>query len=102
MIDTQGYKSTLLEFAAKYIWWKDPEDAIRYPKKVISQVMNIGTLEDMSSLSELLPAEYLIGTLTSAEIGQFSDKSWGFWHYRLGLCEFGKVPAMPSRSFDYE
>jgi len=102
MINSEDYKSALMEFSAKYIWWKDPEDSIRYPKKIISQVMNIGTIEDLSSLSDLLPAEYLIETLSSAEIGQFSAKSWEFWHYRLGICEFGKVPEMPARSFDYE
>ncbi len=34
--------SALTRLAAKYIWWKTPEDACRFPARVAAQVMNMG------------------------------------------------------------
>jgi len=36
----------LKQFAAKYIWWKTPEEAVARPERVIAQVMNIGDYDD--------------------------------------------------------
>jgi hypothetical protein len=44
--------------------------------------------------------EYLRDVLTHAEIGQFTERSWVYWHYRLGLATLGHVPEMPRRRFE--
>lgn len=97
---TADQNTALLYFAAKYIWWKEPAEAIRYPKKIVSQVMNIGTIEDLALLQKQIPNSYLVEALTTAEIGQFTEKSWSFWHYMLGLSDVNKVPAPPARRFE--
>ncbi len=92
----------LRELARRYVWWKTPDEAMRYPKRVVSQVMSLGTWEDLTAMSEATGDEYLRIVLGSAEAGQFDARSWHYWHYRLGLAEYGvkAVPAMPERKFE--
>ena len=88
---------TLLPLAAKYIWWKTPEEAVLRPDRIITQVMNIGDYDDVQALVHQVDEAYLHEILQGAEAGQFSEKSWAYWHYRLGLSEPGCVPALPQR-----
>ncbi len=83
--------------AQKYIWWKSPQDAVDQPERVIAQVMNIGDFEDIQRLEALAGTKMLVDVLTQAEIGQFTPRSWSYWHYRLGIAAIGEVPALPSR-----
>ena len=92
-------KETLLRFAAKYIWWKTPEEAVVMPERVIAQVMNIGDYADVQALVSQVGDEVLREVLTHAEAGQFNERSWAYWHYRLGLSGVDHVPALPVRRF---
>ena len=89
----------LLErFAAKYVWWKTPDEALRQPDRVVAQVMNIGDYEDVLDLVEQMGEDELRRVLTQAEIGQFNERSWTYWHYRLGLARPDQaVPIPPKR-----
>ena len=87
----------LKAFASKYIWWKTPDEAVAMPERVIAQVMNIGDYDDMQSLVSQVGNEVLIDVLTHSEIGQFTERSWDYWHYRLHLAEVDEVPPMPVR-----
>ena len=87
----------LLSLAAKYIWWKTPEEAMRRPRNVIAQVMNIGDYGDVRTMMRSLGDAPLRDALLTAEPGQFSPKSWHYWHYRLGLAELDQVPPLPQR-----
>ena len=44
--------------------------------------------------------ERLINVLKMAEIGQFNEKSWHYWHYRLHLAKPELVPLMPQNRFN--
>lgn len=90
-------REILGQFAAKYIWWKTPGEALQYPDRVIAQVMDIGDYGDVQRLVAHVGDEYLREVLARAEIGQFTARSWAYWHYRLGLATPGKVPPMPLR-----
>lgn len=89
----------LRQFARKYIWWKSPEDAIAMPERVIAQVMNIGDYSDVQRLASHVGESVLCDVLTHAEAGQFNERSWAYWHYRLGLASPDHVPALPVRRF---
>ena len=93
-----GNAATLRQMAAKYIWWKTPDDAMRYPHRVITQVMNIGDYGDVQTMVYALDKDVLKEALATAEAGEFSEKSWVYWHLRLGLCHsFEACPALPVR-----
>jgi len=87
----------LKRMAGKYVWWKTPDEAIRFPRLVVAQVMNIGDYDDVQVLAKSVGEDYLREVIVNAEIGQFNDRSWHYWHYRLGLAEYGKVPPIPKR-----
>ena len=87
----------LRHLAAKYIWWKTPDEALQQPERVVVQVMNIGDYDDVQLLAALAGDDYLRKVVAGAEIGQFNGRSWAYWHYRLGLARPGQVPAMPRR-----
>lgn len=86
-------------FAQKYIWWKSPGEAMRYPERIIAQVMNIGDYNDVQLLVRLSEESSLKEILQTAEVGQFNEKSWHYWHYRLGLAKVGQVPDLPHNRF---
>lgn len=92
-------RSILKRMASKYIWWKTPDDAADMPGRVIAQVMNIGDYADVQYLANTLGDGALCEVLTHAEAGQFTARSWGYWHYRLGLASLGNVPPVPTRRF---
>ncbi len=85
--------------ASKYIWWKTPEEAIATPERVMAQVMNIGDFDDIQALDRMVGDEILRQVLTHAEAGQFDQRSWAYWHYRLGLADLERVPPLPRRVF---
>ena len=92
-------QESLKPLASKYIWWKTPEEAVVMPERVIAQVMNIGDYADVQALVSQVGDEVLRDVLMHAEAGQFNERSWAYWHYRLGLSSVGHVPALPVRRF---
>lgn len=93
----QSLQDAVNPFAAKYIWWKTPDEASAMPERVIAQVMDIGDYDDVQALAESVGEDVLRDVLTHAEIGQFSGRSWAYWHIRLGLSSYSNIPAMPAR-----
>jgi len=91
----------LERLAPRYIWWKSAEEAMLFPDRVAAQVMNIGDWNDVVDMVEAVGEDYLRTVLRHAEAGQLNERSWHFWHYRLGLAEYGvrPVPPMPVRKF---
>ncbi len=92
-------QESLKPLARKYIWWKTPEEAVAMPERVIAQVMNIGDYADVQSLASQVGDDALRVVLTQAQAGQFNERSWAYWHYRLGLSNVDQVPALPVRKF---
>jgi hypothetical protein len=91
----------LRSLAGKYIWWKSPDEAVSSPERVIAQVMNLGDYDDVQALVARVGDDVLRDVIiVHAQAGQFNERSWAYWHYRLGLAEAGKVPPLPARSFE--
>ena len=94
-----GATACLQRLAARYVWWKSPQDAIQFPDRIAAQVMNIGDWKDVVEMVDAVGEDYLRKVLQHAEAGQLNERSWHYWHYRLGLAEYGvrPVPPMPAR-----
>ena len=95
----QPDRDALKPFARKYIWWKTPDEAVAMPQRVIAQVMNIGDFDDMQALAAQVGDDVLRDVLRHAESGQFDERAWAYWHYRLGIAELEKVPPLPRRTY---
>jgi len=71
------------------------------PRRVIAQVMDVGSLEDFQSLAGAVGRNTLIGVLKQAQPGWFRPRSWAFWHTALGLATGDShIPPIPSRKPD--
>jgi hypothetical protein len=91
-------EGALIPYAARYIWWEAPEQAVRRPLRVIAQVMDLGDFEDANQLLAEVGRLAFREALGQAGPGWFNARSWHYWHYRLGLAEPGaRVPPMPRR-----
>ena len=92
--------SKVLErFRRRYIWWKTPgiepdED------RVVAQVLDIGTYEDVKELEAEVGRIRIKQVLTNARPGWFSPKSWEYWHLMLDLSPLDKIPPLPRRTDD--
>jgi hypothetical protein len=92
--------SDFLQYLAeKYIWWKTVDEAMLFPNLILLQVMNIGDWPDVEGMTEKAGVAMLRNVLKSAEAGSLNERSWAYWHYRLGLADLESYPALPSRRF---
>jgi hypothetical protein len=89
--------AALLPFARRYIWWKSAPEALAQPRRVIAQVMNLGDHRDVEALARIVGEGVLRDVLEHAEAGQFGERAWAYWHYRLELADVGRVPPLPER-----
>lgn len=86
---------------AHLVWWKSPEDAIRWPEYLLRQVMCLGDLEQTIALEQLFPKSILREVLLGAEPGQMNERSWNFWYSRLFDWEKSSdIPTCPRRSVE--
>ncbi len=89
----------LAEFASRYIWWRDehpPSD-----DRVIAQVMNLGTYDDIRRLEACYEPDELRGVMLRAAPGWIGERSWDLWRGRLAFAGAGPIPEIPPRrSFD--
>lgn len=88
----------ILKKMTKYLWWKTPAEALDKPERLVVQVMNIGDYGDVCLLAHEIGEQGFKEVLQQAEVGEFDERSWHYWHYRLGLatCE-EEIPSMPVR-----
>ena len=98
-LPTENLKPLLKRLARKYIWWKTADEAVRNPERVMIQVMNLGDYADVEELADKVADSVLRQALGNAEAGQFTERGWAYWHYRLELAELDNVPPMPVRNF---
>ena len=92
-----GSELVFRTMAARYVWWKTSEEALRYPQQTAAQVMNLGDWDDVQILARSVGDDFLRSVIRSAEAGQFNERSWAYWHYRLHLAKLGRVPPLPER-----
>jgi hypothetical protein len=81
----------------KYIWWAPTGGEPHAPERIIAQVMNIGTYDDIRVLETTLGFRRLAEVMLHAAPGWFSPRSWNFWRGRLRLETDAQIPAEPPR-----
>ena len=61
--------------------------------------MNLGTFEDVQALLQEVGEAEFKQTLREARPGEFSERSWHYWHLVLGVTQLDTIPPMPLRQF---
>jgi hypothetical protein len=87
----------LAELGRKYIWWAPVGSEPHARERVIAQVMDLGTYEDIQRLEAALGFEQLADIMLHAAPGWFSPRSWGFWRGRLARETNKAIPSQPPR-----
>jgi hypothetical protein len=91
-------RQVLRDLGTKYVWWKDPDDALQFPDRIVAQLMELGDFEDVGLVQHHFGEECFRRVIQAAEPGQFSPRSWAYWHYRLKLIRPEELPpALPTR-----
>jgi hypothetical protein len=86
--------------ARRYIWWQTAEASIKDPHRVIAQIMDLGTLEDIQEVAAVFGKRRMAEVLKDARPGWFHPKSWVFWHTALKRTAPGRIPPIPARKRD--
>jgi hypothetical protein len=92
-VDADGPGNPLAQqMAAKYVWWKGADEALRDEAHFLSMMMTYGTLADTRWMLAHFSRDALIAALRHAPPGIFNGRSWHFWHLRLGVQPVGELP----------
>ena len=97
-IEHVGDAATLIaEFARKYIWWAPIGDQPHSEERVIAQVMDLGTFDDIRRLEKTVGYDRLADVMLRAAPGWLSYRSWEFWRGRLSRALGKSMPDKPPR-----
>jgi hypothetical protein len=86
---------SLEQVAKRLIWWQSPEIALKDSKRLITQIMEYGNLEDVQAMLHFFSHEEIIDALDKPLSGILTVKSWNFWHIYFDK----SVPPLPQRKF---
>ena len=100
MRSARDIRGALGGLARRYLWWNTPGCPEVDPARVIAQVMDLGTYEDVLALIAAVGRDRMAWVLRQASPGWLSPRSWTFWHVALGLSDCLHVPPLPARRID--
>jgi hypothetical protein len=89
----------LIELGRKYLWWR-PINGQHSRDRMVAQVMNLGTYNDIRRLEKVLKPADLAKVARRAAAGWFTPRSWEFWRGRLAASGYRIPGKPPRRSFD--
>jgi hypothetical protein len=94
-------KELIASLEAKYMWWPAASPAGHGEERIVAQVMDIGSYEDILRLEAMLGRERLADVMRHAQPGWISARSWDFWRGRLRAQAGLEVPERPPRRTFY-
>ena len=84
----------LEQIARKYLWWESPERALARCERLLCQLMQLGTWDDVRWARRRFGDEAFKSALRAAPPGVLDRKSWLYWHRFYGIVP---VPPRPER-----
>ena len=84
----------LQRLARRLFWWKSPAEALADPRRFLTQVMTLGTWDDVQVARRYWTEEDFHAVLRDPSPGVFDARSWSYWHCVLGV---EPVPPLPRR-----
>ena len=80
--------------AGKLLWWKTEEEALADPWRLASQIMTLGSWDDVLLARAELTDKVFQTALAQPPAGVFDARSWNYWHLVFGVVP---VPPLPVR-----
>lgn len=91
---TLKHSKHLDKLAGRYVWWNSADWAYTHPEIFLSNVMNLGSWEDIQSLRQAVGDPVLKLVLNNAPAGYFHPRSWDYWHVKFAI---KPIPELPKR-----
>jgi hypothetical protein len=91
----------LKQLRKRYIWWEIPGNEPD-ENRIIAQVMELGTYEDVRAMEKKIGLAKMKQVLVDAKPGWFSNKSWNYWHLLFNLSQMNHIPPLPRRVYDVQ
>jgi len=88
------FTDQLKRIAAELIWWQPAEVSLAQPRRLLAQVMALGTWQEVQTVGGAFGWDAFRDALGNAPAGVLDARSWSYWHAFFGLAE----PAKPTRS----
>lgn len=76
------------------VWWKKPQEVD--DSELLRRIMNPGTWEMLQWARNKFPVKFFVDALTHAKYGDFSPRSWHYWHIKLGI---SPIHCLPKNQF---
>jgi hypothetical protein len=90
-----GAPKTAEELARRYVWWEAPSRTLAEPRKLLCQILKMGTAEDYLAALAIWGEDSFRDALRNALPGAIDDRSWAFWHRYYGM----EIPPPRRRNF---
>jgi hypothetical protein len=87
-------EETLCSIAERLLWWQPPAVSLKQPRRLIAQVMALGTWTDVRAVWRAVGDEGFQEVLRDAPPGVFDLRSWSYWHHVFHQLP---VPPLPRR-----
>lgn len=88
------------QIAQPYLWWAPADGQSHGFARMVAQIMNLGTYDDILRLEEAVEPQVLAAVMIDAQPGWFDARSWAFWRGRLGFRIGVELPeTSPKRRF---
>jgi hypothetical protein len=99
--DSEASRELIASLGAKYMWWPAVSAAGHGEERIIAQVMDIGSYDDILRIEAVLGRERLAEVMRHAQPGWISARSWDFWRGRLRAQAGLELPERPPRRTFY-
>jgi len=80
---TLRHKNRFREPARRLVWWMTPDEALSLPLRLVTQIMDTGTMADLRLLQEEFTDTELRDIFRHASPGVLSERSQRFWQVVL-------------------
>jgi hypothetical protein len=84
----------LYSVAERVVWFEDPEEVLRQPKRFLAYVMTFGTADEILTARKHFSAADFRAVLTDPPPGIFDIRSWTYWN---GVYGRHPIPPLPTR-----
>lgn len=82
----------LRALAARVVWFKASQDALRDPLHLIAHALTYGAHDDVTVLRRYVSDDQLRTALSAVPPGIVDARSWAYWRLKLGLDPQAELP----------
>jgi len=93
-MDANGSPTSLLDVAARVVWFSQPQETLKDPCFFLNHVMVHGRITDIVETRRYFDDDALRHALKHAHPGIWDQRSWSYWHTVLDMLP---IPSMPVR-----